>query len=432
MLAGPVILFMLAALFIIFSKPVYNSSWTLLLPGTSRVSTLNLESIGEAVTTSNSAYGNVSISPKSTYKEIALSDSVIIEAANSMDITSAEFGRPKIKLIDQTPAMLFSVKASNSEQAQQKAVAFNQAFQLRLDKLRKDEISHQQTALNSQLKAARTSLTKARNKMSEYQTVSRVISDEQFQELATNTEKVRLQHAQEDSELQRLSGYVNELQNALQINIDQAHEISLLQSDKAINSMLSKLGELRAETAANKSKLAAKHIKMILLEKETSALEQNLFSTIQDTSNTLAQLKKQKLLSLLREESRSVLEDLILSYAKMKGQKQQVVSLAQKLNEFEHRLSEHSNDAAKLSDLKRNHQIAEAIFSSALAKIDTGGLDVFATYPLTQMLTEPGDSVKKSTLKIKLMIAASIIASLLYMLGVLALGLRKHYLKLDE
>ena len=45
--------------------------------------------------------------------------------------------------------------------------------------------------------------------------------------------------------------------------------------------------------------------------------------------------------------------------------------------------------ASHLDDLKRDVQVAEAVFSSALARIDTSKADFFASYPMIQTLDPP-------------------------------------------
>ncbi|MEM6496173.1 MAG: hypothetical protein AAF709_05550, partial [Pseudomonadota bacterium] len=43
----------------------------------------------------------------------------------------------------------------------------------------------------------------------------------------------------------------------------------------------------------------------------------------------------------------------------------------------------------RLDDLQRDHQIANAVFSSAVARIDTTTSDIYASYPLLQVLDPP-------------------------------------------
>ncbi|MFT5137937.1 MAG: hypothetical protein ACI9XU_000215 [Arenicella sp.] len=55
---------------VVLKLPTYRVSWVLLLPRTERSSTVNLANIGEARTTTSNAYGNVSLSPKHTYRAL--------------------------------------------------------------------------------------------------------------------------------------------------------------------------------------------------------------------------------------------------------------------------------------------------------------------------------------------------------------------------
>jgi len=76
----------LLGLYLVLEAPRYKTSWVMLLPGTERASTINLDNIGEARSNGGNAYGSVSISPKNTYKEIALSDAVINSAAKEYGV----------------------------------------------------------------------------------------------------------------------------------------------------------------------------------------------------------------------------------------------------------------------------------------------------------------------------------------------------------
>ena len=53
-------------------------------------------------------------------------------------------------------------------------------------------------------------------------------------------------------------------------------------------------------------------------------------------------------------------------------------------------------DASRLDDLKRDVQVAEAVFSTALARIDTSKADFFASYPMVQTLEAPAMPTRPS------------------------------------
>ena len=92
--------------------------------------------------------------------------------------------------------------------------------------------------------------------------------------------------------------------------------------------------------------------------------------------------------------------------------------------EYQERIKTQTVNAAKLADLQRDHQIAEAIFSSALAKLDTSRLDIYATYPLTQLLTQPGATITRDRLQTKLVIIAGFLV-----FGMMSLALVLHQMR---
>ncbi len=215
--------------------------------------------------------------------------------------------------------------------------------------------------------------------------------------------------------------------SAIAITPEQASEILMLQSDQGINAMLAKQAELDTEIAAKQMKLAGSHPKMQKLQKEADALTAELRTRVTSRTRHLNRLDSGQILPLLRQEARPSVEHFIRTVANRKGLDNQASALQEKLKEFEIRLSKHSQDAARLADLKRDHQIAEAIFSSAIAKIDTGKLDVYATYPLTQLLTEPGLPAGPVRLYKLVVIAGAILGSILYITGIFLICLRIEY-----
>ena len=142
--------------------PKYKTSWVVLLPGTERASTINLDNLGEARSNGANAYGSVSISPKNTYKEIALSDAVIQSAAEQYGVEAIAFSKPKITLIDQTPAMKFSLVGESAEELDYRANLYNDTFHATLDELRRNEIERNYQGVENNLAEAKQRLARDR------------------------------------------------------------------------------------------------------------------------------------------------------------------------------------------------------------------------------------------------------------------------------
>ena len=98
-----------------FTPRTYVSRWTLNLPSAASSVSLSLESIGQSSSTPNSPFSSSALSPKVVYKEIAEGERVRVAAARSLDLELGRFGKPRVKLIDETALMLFEISASSPD-----------------------------------------------------------------------------------------------------------------------------------------------------------------------------------------------------------------------------------------------------------------------------------------------------------------------------
>ena len=186
-----IIVVTLLGAYLALEKPSYKTTWMVLLPGTERSSTINLDNIGEARSNGGNAYGSVSISPKNTYKEIALSDAVINSAAEQYGVPANAFSKPRITLIDQTPAMKFTLKGESRDELIFRSTLYNETFHRILDELRKNEIERNYQGIENNLEEAKLRLSQARKDIVAYQTESSILSDDQFKRWMSDTEQLR-------------------------------------------------------------------------------------------------------------------------------------------------------------------------------------------------------------------------------------------------
>ncbi|MCB1808303.1 MAG: exopolysaccharide biosynthesis protein, partial [Candidatus Competibacteraceae bacterium] len=89
----------------------------------------------------------------------------------------------------------------------------------------------------------------------------------------------------------------------------------------------------------------------------------------------------------------------------------------QSLAMLEERLHQNVQTSSTLTDLQRKHQVATAVFTSALAKLDLGKTDPFASYPLVQTLALPSQPAGPDTLKRKLALLGAVVGSLSTLIG---------------
>lgn len=420
-----VLVIALLGIYLAFETPNYKTSWVMLLPGTERASTISLDNIGEARSNGGNAYGSVSISPKNTYKEIALSDAVINNAAEQYGVAANAFSKPRITLIDQTPAMKFTLVGESQEELAFRARLYNKTFHATLDELRANEIERNFQGIENNLEEAKRRLSQARQDIVAYQIKSSFLSDDQFKRWTNDTEQLRTEHTKTDVELASLNAMLKSSLKQLGISSDQAQALLTRQANPTVAATLKTLSEKLAELASISSRYAPENPLRKTLDRQVTSLTEQVRSLLKGVPN-LEQISNSHLYGLLATSNIESIKHVNTLLAKQSGLIAQSQALVESREHYLTRVKSHTQGAATLADLQRVHQIAEAIFSSALAKLDTSRLDIYATYPLTQLLTQPGATIKRDRLQAKLMIVASVLIYGMLSLALALIQVRKR------
>ena len=111
------------------------------------------------------------------------------------------------------------------------------------------------------------------------------------------------------------------------------------------------------------------------------------------------------------------------------GLSQEINSLSVQIDTWDTRLEDSNDDAAKLEDLHRDHELATAVFTSALAKLDIGKADIYSAYPLIQLLAPPSLPERPNKLSTILALLGGIISSIFCLAGLSILWVRKPILQ---
>jgi uncharacterized protein involved in exopolysaccharide biosynthesis len=125
----------------------------------------------------------------------------------------------------------------------------------------------------------------------------------------------------------------------------------------------------------------------------------------------------------------SLFQNLVNYQSDASGAASQVSKLDQQISSLENRLRLMSQRQSSLENLKRNEQIAEAVFASTLAKLDLGQSNIFAAFPLIQIAVEPTLPEKATSPKRSLVLAGSAFGSILTTTGLWILWIRKPWIK---
>jgi uncharacterized protein involved in exopolysaccharide biosynthesis len=375
---------LLAGAYLLFTPVRYVSKWTLILPGAGNSATMSIETVGQATTTANSPFGSVSLSPKVVYKEIADSDAVRIAASKSIGMTYQEFGRPRVKLIDETALMMFEMTGKTPEMAQRKALASIKALDTQLEKLRRDEIEKRSAAISRNLKNYQDEVTAVRKRISDVQISSGLVSINQFNELVATLGATRRRLTDISGEAGKLEEEQRHLVERIGIDPANASIALKIAGDPALAKVVTEFADTNGLYLAESQRLGPKNPVMINLNKRRHAARETLRALTPE-------LQDGELLALLANVSHQaeLLQQLVRNEASMKGKRREVETVTTEKDRLEAELAKLSAAAAMLEDLKKDHLLAEAVYSSAAARVDTSKSDIYGAYPIVQVLAAP-------------------------------------------
>lgn len=124
-----------------------------------------------------------------------------------------------------------------------------------------------------------------------------------------------------------------------------------------------------------------------------------------------------------------LMQQLLATAAQTNGLTQEIAALDLQINQWDERLKHSNDDAAKLEDLHRQHQVATAVFTSALAKMDVGKADIYSAYPMVQLLSAPSLAEQPSKMATILAILGGLVSSFMMITGLGIAWIRKPILR---
>ncbi|GAB1545035.1 hypothetical protein NUACC21_77110 [Scytonema sp. NUACC21] len=419
-----------ALLYLKNQSPTYKSQWTISLPIAKSSTNISVPGIGEASSSSDSPFGSQSSDPRENYKFLAQTEEVLTAAANELKIPVKKFGKPKIKILDNTTLIQFEIEGDSPEAAQKKAIVLQKALEAKLDELRKTEIGKQDRNLEVVLGTAEKKLQAAQQRLAEYQTRSRLSSNEQLQDLSQNIEGLRRQKAETFAQLGLVSARLRQLSASLGLSSQQAVDALTLQSNQIFQLYLADYSKVSAELANLSAKYLPSHPTIITKQEEKEAA---LTALLQQAKSLLGRSVSSSYLQQLNisgggsaslpGQRATLFQELISLQTQQQGLQAQGQELGQQIKQLESRLTILTQQASKLDSLQRDTKIAEAVFSSTLTRLDVSKSNITASYPETAVLSMPNLPKETSGLKEEFVVLGTVIGSLFLTTGTISVWL---------
>ncbi|EAQ74180.1 MULTISPECIES: hypothetical protein [unclassified Synechococcus] len=418
--------------YLALARPVYTTTWALLLPGGSSGVSVNLPEIGQASSSSGTGMGSSTFDQRANYEYIFSSDTVLRRAAKLAGLSPDQFKKPRIKLLDNTTLMQFEVGAPSPALAKAKSFALYEAISERLNELRRREISQREGPTQKILSEAQLKLELAQTKLSQYKSRSGLTSDDLVGNLSSNIEDLRKQRAEATAQQRLFAARLQQLRRDLGLSSSQAADAFLLQNDGVFQQNLREYSEASASLKVLSGRFGVNHPRVVKERKrQESAMAALLRRSRSLLSRSLssAELARLALASSGASGRDTLLQGLVTVQADLQGVQGRILGLDRAIASLEARLGRLSQRQSNLDTLKRDVQIAEAVFASTLTKLDLGQGELFSAYPLVQMVVDPELPQKSSSPKVGFVLAGAVLGSVFSSLGLWLLWVRKPWVK---
>ncbi len=406
---------------------VYTSQWSAVLLGKGAKAIANSPTSPAVV----GVAGNPETDIKATYQVIATTQIVRKVAAAKVGMTTEQFGQPVADAVQGTNLINVTITGSSREEAQKKAYALYAAFQERLQQLRLEQAQTQEAGLEQTLSVARKKLETAQIRLSDYKLRAGMASSEQINQLVNNIETLRRLRAEIVAQQQDASMRAQQLATILKVSPPLAADAFTLRADPLFQRYLQDYSEATATLTNLTSKLGPNHPAILREATRQSAAEAALQSRGQQllgrSLDAMAIARLPVSGSPQPSTSRdTLLQDIVSSQVERQGLTARVQELDRQLYQLEQRLVTLAQRSSTLDSLNRDMQIAEAMFTSRLAGVDTSQVDIFSSYPLVQLVAEPNLPETGVTVNQKPLFLSAAIVSLVVTSGLLALWFRRH------
>lgn len=410
-------IWLLAIAYVLLAPDRYTSRMVLILPGSGVGGTMNVDQIGQASTLTNSAFSSPTLSPTENYKRLLMADITRAHAAQRAKIKTSAFPEAEVKLTDQTNLIEVSVKGSSAGEARDRLELLRLTFLKDLDNLRADEAFKREEAGRQEIARLQRKAHDVQMRMLDFQRSTGLVTVDQFHTRVASLDDLHAKQREALTEMRRDDAATSRLAQSLGSSVDSARMAMLLKADPQFQALLARYAQIATGLTEKSATLGLGHS----LISELSAQDRSLRDQLGARGAALTGLEPTQVLhfvDLAVSDGRSSLfQAMVSGDSQASGARAAVEEIGRQIAAQNEETRRMVRDASRLADLDRELKVADAVFSSALARLDTNRADPFASYPLVQTLEAPSLPDRKSSPSPMLAIAGALVASFLVILG---------------
>lgn len=239
---------------------------------------------------------------------------------------------------------------------------------------------------------------------------------------------VRRALAETRTERLRLEGEALALAGQLGVAPELAADAFSLTADPAFGALRAVHAEAAAALAGFATKWGPNHAKVKAERARLGAARADMLARAEALLGRPVE-NLDRLLRLTSGEDRAVLlRQLVTLVTQADGLASQEATQGARVETLSAEVAGTTEDAARLDDLLRDLKVAEAVFASSLARLDSGKTDAFSAYPLVQVLEAPTLADAPSAPRKTLAAAGAVLGTLFLLTCLLVLWVRQPIL----
>ena len=360
---------------------------SILLPGKGSNSNVKLENVGQVSSSSSSPFSQ-QFNPRANYKSILESRDVAEKVKRQLNLAEAP-ARPKVKLLQQTSIIELDIRSVNADHSQELAWAYFSALQERLSELREDELKRRQQSTRKALSVQLSTLNDSRSKLLSFQQQSLLLDKKMMSDHLALISDTRSKKSSLSAAIKRLEYEVDRLSKDLGISPYIAAKALNLQSDIRFNVYLEELAIINVKYNEHRAKFAKNHPEMRKVQQRYSTARANIRKRSEEIAGEFSAEILQNTNLGSSKQLASLFSKLLMDNAELEGLNAEYEQI--KLNELrlQDELKILAREAAELDRLEREFQRAEAVYNSAAARLELNQSDIYASYPIVQLLAAP-------------------------------------------
>lgn len=428
-LPGLAVIWALSIGYILLAPENYSSKFTLILPGSGAGGSINVESIGQAQSTSASAFSSSTLSPTENYKRLLMADVTLRKAARLIAADENSFPAPTIRLTDQTNLIEVEIDGASAAEANKRAVALHKAFLQQLELLRIDEAKSREVSDMRHLEDLEVKVGDAQRKLIAFQAENGLVSLEQFNNRIASIDALREKERETRTTLIESEAKASQYSDVLGVGSENGNNALRLKSDPVFQRLADYYAQLEAKAEEKSATLGPAHAEMAQASEERSVVRGAMIDRARELTGLGEKAIMREVDISLSDGRSNLVENMIVSGVNRTGTAAALDEIRDDLSRERGRAGGLVAQASVLADLTRDHRVAEAVFSSALARLDTNKQDPFVSYPLVQTLEAPSIPRAPSSPSVLIAIVTAFAASLFLVIGFGLIWLRQSIIQ---